>query len=106
MFALALYEVARIYAIDVGQPDQDLHRDRALIALHQIQIARRDIEFGGHGRLGKLALPAQPLEPGAGEDFSRSGGAAFMSDCLHADKVTMYESRRYAKIRRGDFPLD
>ncbi len=84
MFALALHEVARIYAIDVGQTDQDLDRDRALIALHQVQIAWRDIEFGGHPRLGKLALPAQPLEPGAGEDFSRSGGHRSTSNIIYS----------------------
>ena len=83
MFALALHEVAGIYAINVGQTDQDLDRDRALIALHQVQIAWRDIEFGGHARLGKLALPAQPLEPGAGEDFSRSGGHHITSNIFY-----------------------
>ena len=36
MLALDLHEVARIDAIDVGQPDQDLDGDRALVALHQV----------------------------------------------------------------------
>ncbi len=69
LLALDLHEVARIDAIDVGEPDQHLHRDRALIALHQVEIAGRNIEFVSHARLGEPAFPAQALEPGTGENL-------------------------------------
>ena len=94
MFPLALHEIARVDAIDVGQLDQDLDRDRPLVALHQVQIARRDIELGGHGGLRQVTLPAQPLEAGASEDFAgnRGHGGGFRSDenYLHRYNLTMY----------------
>ena len=71
LLALDFHEVARIDAVDIGEPDQHLHRDRALVALHEIEIARGDVEFVGHARLGEPALAAQALEPGTGENFSR-----------------------------------
>ena len=70
LIALAGHEVARIDAIDIGEPDQNLNRDRPLIALHQVQIARRDVEILGHAGLGQLAVAAQALEAWPGEDFA------------------------------------
>ncbi len=69
VFAFALHEVARIDAIDIGQPDQHLDRDRPLVALHEVEIARRNIELGGHAGLGQLTFPAKPLKARAGENL-------------------------------------
>ena len=69
LLALDFHEVARIDAIDVGEPDQHLDGDRALIALHEVEIAWRNVELVGHARLGEPAFAAQALEPGTGENF-------------------------------------
>ena len=69
-----LHEFAGIDAVDVGEPRQDRHGDRPLIALHQVEVARRNREFIGHARLGQAAFPAQAFEPGAGEDFADRRG--------------------------------
>ncbi len=70
LLALDLHEVARVDAIDVGEADQHLHGDRTLVALHQIEVAWRDVEFVGHPRLRQPTFAPQPLEAGSGENFS------------------------------------
>src|SRR3954467_4916208 len=37
-------EIAQIEVIGLGQPKQDLRRDRALVAFYQVDIARRNAE--------------------------------------------------------------
>lgn len=82
LIGLALHEFARIEPIDVGEADQDLHGDRALIALHQVEIARRDVQLLGHAGLGHLAFASQPLQPRAGKDLARDRGLGNSHDEL------------------------
>ena len=70
LIGLALHEFARIDAIDVGEPDQDLHRDRPLVAFHQVEVACRNVQLLGHAGLGHLTFAPQPLQPRAGENFA------------------------------------
>ncbi len=70
LLGIALDKFARIDAIDVGEADQHLDGDRALVALHEIEITRGNVEFLGHARLGDVALAPEPFEARAGENLA------------------------------------
>ena len=65
-----LHELAGVDAVDVREAHEHGHGYGALVALHQIQIARRYGELFGHPRLGQPALPPQPLETWPREDLA------------------------------------
>src|ERR1700730_8193126 len=58
-------EIAQIEVIGFRQPQQDLRRHRALVALYQIDIARRNAEALGDLGLRQPQLPPNPTKPGA-----------------------------------------
>src|SRR5437660_10224374 len=60
-------EVAQIEVIGLRQPEQDLRRHRALIALYQVDIARRNAQALGDLGLRQAKLLADPPEPGTDE---------------------------------------
>ena len=70
LLAFVRGEGAGIDAIGVGEANQHLRRDRALVALHEVEVARRDAELVRHARLGDLLLAPQPLEAGADEELA------------------------------------
>src|SRR5467141_1398665 len=56
-------EIAQIEVIGLRQPQQDLRRHRALVALYQVDIARRNAEPLGDLGLRQAQLLADPPEP-------------------------------------------
>jgi len=57
----------RVDLVDGGEPQDELHRQRALVALDQVEIGRRDAEPFGHGRLGQAAGRADAADARPGE---------------------------------------
>jgi len=57
----------RVDLVDGGEPQDELHRQRALVALDQVEIGRRDTEPFGHGRLGQAAGRADAADARPGE---------------------------------------
>ena len=64
---------AQIDVIGVGQTQQQLGRNRALVALNVIEIAGGNPEIGGHRRLGQGHVATQPLEAAAEEQLAVRG---------------------------------
>ena len=62
-------EIAQIEVIGLRQPEQDLRRHRALVALYQVDIARRNAEPLGDLGLRQAELLADPPEPGPTNSF-------------------------------------
>ncbi|MGY4291667.1 hypothetical protein ACVWXO_010933 [Bradyrhizobium sp. LM2.7] len=62
-------QVAQIKVVGLGQPQQDLRGHRALVALDQVDIARRDPEPLGDLGLRQPQLLPDPPEPRADEQF-------------------------------------
>src|ERR1700738_144481 len=58
-------EIAQIEVIGFRQPQQDLRRHRALVALYQVDIARRNAEALGDLGLRQPQLLPNPPKPGA-----------------------------------------
>ena len=69
-----LAQGAQVYVIGIGQPQQQLGRDGALVALDMVQIGGRNAEIARHGRLGQGEIAPQPLEAAAEEQLAISGG--------------------------------
>jgi hypothetical protein len=64
---------AQVDIIGVGQPQQQLGRDGALVALDVVQIGGGDAEVTRHGRLGQGEVAPQPLEAAAEEQLAVGG---------------------------------
>ena len=62
-------EIAQIEVIGLRQPEQQLRRHRALVALYQVDIARRNLQALGHLGLRQAQLLADPAEPGPTNSF-------------------------------------
>ena len=62
-------EIAQIEVIGLRQPEQDLRRHRALVALYQVDIARRNPQPLGDLGLRQAELLADPPETGADEQL-------------------------------------
>ena len=62
-------EIAQIEVIGLRQPQQDLRRHRALVALDQVDVARRNAEPLGDLGLRQPQLLADPPEPGTDKQF-------------------------------------
>ncbi len=62
-------EVAQVEVIGLRQPQQDLRRHRALVALDQVDVARGNAEPLGDLGLRQPQLLADPPEAGADEEF-------------------------------------
>ncbi len=60
----------RIERVGMGQADQHLRGDGALVALHQVEVARRQTKLLGHRGLRQVLLTAQALEARPDEQFS------------------------------------
>src|SRR5665811_1568117 len=74
-------EVAQIEVIGLRQPQQDLRRHRALVALDQVDIARRNAEALGDLGLRQPQLLADPPEPRTDKQFlSRITGHGSLSN--------------------------
>src|ERR1700710_1300098 len=58
-------EIAQIEVIGLRQPEQKLRRHRALVALYQVDIARRNLQALGHLGLRQAQLLADAAEAGA-----------------------------------------
>src|SRR5258708_7640685 len=56
-------EIAQIEVIGLRQPEQKLRRHRTLVALYQVDIARRNLQALGHLGLRQAELLADPAEP-------------------------------------------
>src|SRR3981081_832564 len=56
-------EIAQIEVIGLRQPEQDLRGHRALVALYQVDIARRNAQPLGDPGLRQAQLRADPPEP-------------------------------------------
>ena len=80
-------EIAQIEVIGLRQPQQDLRRHRALVALYQVDIARRNAEPLGDLGLRQPQLLADPPEAGADEQLlSGIGGHGSLPDrCVIPD---------------------
>lgn len=63
---LKLFEID---LVDGGQFQEQLHRQRPLVALDEIQIGRRDAKRLGHGRLRQLKAVADPPDPRPRKDL-------------------------------------
>ena len=63
-------EIAQIEVIGLRQPEQDLRRHRALVALYQVDIARRNPQALGHLGLRQAELLADPPEARARQTAS------------------------------------
>src|SRR5690606_2049360 len=62
-------EVAQVEIVGLRQPQQDLRRDRALVALDQIDVARRDAEALRDLGLGQAELLPDAAEARADEQL-------------------------------------
>ena len=62
-------EIAQIEVVGLGQPQQYLRRHRALVALDQVDIARRNPQPLGHLGLRQPELLADPPEAGPTKSF-------------------------------------
>src|SRR6202158_5743024 len=62
-------EIAQIEVIGLRQPQQDLRRHRALVALYQVDIARRNTEALGDLGLRQSQLLPDPAEAGTDEEL-------------------------------------
>ena len=62
-------EIAQIEVIGLRQPQQDLRRHRALVALDQVDVARRNAEPLGDLGLRQPQLLPDPPEPGTDKQF-------------------------------------
>src|ERR1700738_48446 len=62
-------EIAQVEFIGPPQPQQDLRRHGALVALYQVDIARRNAEPLGDLGLRQAQLLTAPAEPGADEQL-------------------------------------
>ena len=69
-----LAQGAQVHVIGIGQPQQQLGRDGALVTLDMVQIGGGDAEITRHGRLGQGEIAPQPLEAAAQEQLAISGG--------------------------------
>ena len=56
-------------AVDAGELQEHLHGERALVALDQVQVARRDAELRRPSASGSGQPQPQPPHPRSGEDF-------------------------------------
>ena len=66
-------EIAQIEVIGLRQPEQQLRRHRPLVALYQVDIARRNLQPLGHLGLRQPQLLADPPEPGPDEQLLSAG---------------------------------
>ena len=82
---------AQVDVIGVGQTQQELGRNRPLVALYVVEITGGNAKIGGHGRLGQVHLAAQPLEAAAEEKLAISGRvhSDSMSRCDSISTVTL-----------------
>ena len=85
-------EIAQIKVIGLRQAEQYLRRHRALVALYQIDIARRNAEPLGDLGLRQAELLADPPEPGADEQLlsgvGRHGGCPFCDKIYNITYMT------------------
>jgi hypothetical protein len=58
-----------INLVDRGQLENELHGERALVALDQVEIGGRDAQRLGHGRLGQALGVADAADARTGEDL-------------------------------------
>ncbi|MNN67740.1 hypothetical protein D3C81_1833950 [compost metagenome] len=72
--AAGLAEVAQVHIVGFGQTQQQLGRNRALIALDMVQIRGRDAQIARHRRLRQAEVAPQPFQAAAEEEFAISGG--------------------------------
>ena len=96
-------EVAQIEVVGLGQPQQDLRRHRALVALDQVDIARRNAEPLGDLGLRQPQLLADPPEAGPYEQlFSGFAGHGRVPNVSLADllftKFTNYIYDKYVYV--------
>src|SRR5882672_3291867 len=88
-------EVAQVEVIGFRQPQQQLCGHRALVALYQVDIARRNLEALGHLGLRQAELLADPAEPGTDKQLlSGIARHVSLSDafCDKINKVTSMTS--------------
>src|SRR5450631_1817345 len=84
-------EIAQIEVIGLRQPQQDLRRHRALVALYQVDIARRNAESLGDLGLRQAQLLADPPKPWADKQLlSGITGHGSLADlvCNKHNKMT------------------
>ena len=80
-------EIAQIEVIGLRQPQQQLRRHRALVALYQVDIARRNLQALGHLGLRQAELLADPAEPRADKQLlSGIAGHGSLADPI-CDKI-------------------
>ncbi len=84
---VAAGEVLQVDIEGFRQAQQHLRGDRPLVALDQIDIARRHAELGGDLGLRQPKLLAQPAESRAEKQFAPRL-AAVVVDLCHFDKIT------------------
>ena len=65
-FTLQLVEV---HLVDGGEAQEELHRQRPLVALDEVEIGRRDGKALGHRRLGEAQRVADTPDLRAGKDL-------------------------------------
>jgi hypothetical protein len=109
-------EVAQIEVIGLRQPEQDLRRHRALVALYQVDIARGNAEALGHLGLRQPQLLADAAEPGADKQLlSGIGGHGSLADGssgsvtepgLHLFVLTRFPARTAGHFARKRYLCD
>ena len=62
-------QVLHVDLVDGSEAQEQLHRQRALVALDQVEIGRRDRQRLGHRGLGQAETVADAADPGAGKDL-------------------------------------
>jgi hypothetical protein len=70
-------KVAQVDVIGLRHLEQDLRRDRALVALDQVDVARRHAELVGHLGLRQPELAPDPPKARPHEQFGGRLGARF-----------------------------
>src|SRR5690606_38057241 len=62
-------QLLRFDLVDGGELEDELHRQRALVALDQVEIGRRDAEPRGHRRLRQALAVANAADARPGKDL-------------------------------------
>ncbi len=63
-------QAADVDVIGLGQPEQNLSGERALVALQVVEVAGRNAEILGHAGLGEAKFAPQAAEPHAKKQFA------------------------------------
>lgn len=69
-------EVAGVHTEGLGEPQQDRDGERAGVVLQLVEVAGREFEQPGQGRLAEPAVLAQPAQARAGEGPSHRAVSA------------------------------